>query len=159
VGRTYSCWMLNCWCITWPVGFKRLKSGDSSGRRTREMLVLQNENVECSPICWYSRVYRGTRRHIPEESALITPNVAVYGRNMFSCFRSRRSAAVLTLIVFVVLHSACCQIVGYAGSPTSANFQSAVYWSFAWHWATETVVKWIVRKVICLTWYTLWLTL
>ena len=25
VGRTYSCWMLNCWCITWPVGFKRLK--------------------------------------------------------------------------------------------------------------------------------------
>ena len=25
VGRTYSCWMLNCWCITWPVGFKRLE--------------------------------------------------------------------------------------------------------------------------------------
>ena len=25
VGKTYSCWMLNCWCITWPVGFKRLK--------------------------------------------------------------------------------------------------------------------------------------
>ena len=25
VGRTYGCWMLNCWCITWPVGFKRLK--------------------------------------------------------------------------------------------------------------------------------------
>ena len=24
VGRTYSCWMLNCWCITQPVGFKRL---------------------------------------------------------------------------------------------------------------------------------------
>ena len=24
VGREYSCWMLNCWCITWPVGFKRL---------------------------------------------------------------------------------------------------------------------------------------
>ena len=20
--RTYNCWMLNCWCITWPVGFK-----------------------------------------------------------------------------------------------------------------------------------------
>ena len=27
VGRTYSCWMLNCWCITWPVGFKRLICG------------------------------------------------------------------------------------------------------------------------------------
>ena len=26
MGRTYNCWMLNCWCITWPVGFKRLIS-------------------------------------------------------------------------------------------------------------------------------------
>ena len=26
MGRTYSCWMLNCWCITWPVGFKRLNN-------------------------------------------------------------------------------------------------------------------------------------
>ena len=24
VGRAYCCWMLNCWCITWPVGFKGL---------------------------------------------------------------------------------------------------------------------------------------
>ena len=24
VGRAYSSWMLNCWCITWPVGLKRL---------------------------------------------------------------------------------------------------------------------------------------
>ena len=24
VGRVYNCWILNCWCITWPVGFKRL---------------------------------------------------------------------------------------------------------------------------------------
>ena len=24
VGRAVDCWMLNCWCITWPVGFKRL---------------------------------------------------------------------------------------------------------------------------------------
>ena len=24
VGRAYSCWMLNYWCITWPVGFKSL---------------------------------------------------------------------------------------------------------------------------------------
>ena len=23
VGRVYNCWMLKCWCITWPVGFKR----------------------------------------------------------------------------------------------------------------------------------------
>jgi len=25
VGRVYGCWMLNCWCITWPVGFRRLE--------------------------------------------------------------------------------------------------------------------------------------
>jgi len=24
VGRAYSCWMLNCWCITWPLGFRSL---------------------------------------------------------------------------------------------------------------------------------------
>jgi hypothetical protein len=24
VGWAYSCWMLNWWCITWPIGFKRL---------------------------------------------------------------------------------------------------------------------------------------
>ena len=27
VGGACSCWMLNCWCITWPVGFKRLMMG------------------------------------------------------------------------------------------------------------------------------------
>jgi hypothetical protein len=25
VGIAYSCWMLNWWCITWPVGFKSLR--------------------------------------------------------------------------------------------------------------------------------------
>ena len=24
MGREYCCWMLKSWCITWPVGFKRL---------------------------------------------------------------------------------------------------------------------------------------
>jgi len=28
VGRAYSCWMLNCWCITWPVGFKKVNTED-----------------------------------------------------------------------------------------------------------------------------------
>ena len=27
VGRAYSCWMLNWWCVTWPVGFRRLLLG------------------------------------------------------------------------------------------------------------------------------------
>ena len=26
VGRAYNCWMLNCWFIKWPVGFKRLNN-------------------------------------------------------------------------------------------------------------------------------------
>ena len=26
LGRTYSCWILNCWCITWPLGFKSLRN-------------------------------------------------------------------------------------------------------------------------------------
>ena len=30
VGRAYSCWMLNWWCITWPVGFKRLNCVSST---------------------------------------------------------------------------------------------------------------------------------
>ena len=25
MGRAYNCWILNCWWITWPVGFKRLR--------------------------------------------------------------------------------------------------------------------------------------
>ena len=26
MGRAYNCWMLNCWWITWPVGFNRLSA-------------------------------------------------------------------------------------------------------------------------------------
>ena len=26
MGRAYNFWMLNCWCITWPVGFKRFNT-------------------------------------------------------------------------------------------------------------------------------------
>ena len=35
VGRTYSCWMLNCWCITWPVGFKMLNTYRGKAADTR----------------------------------------------------------------------------------------------------------------------------
>ena len=38
VGRTYSCWMLNCWCVKWPVGFKRLKT-------KRRLLYLKTQFV------------------------------------------------------------------------------------------------------------------
>ena len=37
VGRTYSCPMLHCWYITWPVGFKRLK--------TKRRLLLKTQFV------------------------------------------------------------------------------------------------------------------
>ena len=40
MGRTYSCWMLNCWCITWPVGFKRL----SSPRFFKSVLLMLSTN-------------------------------------------------------------------------------------------------------------------
>ena len=32
MGRAYNCWMLNCWCITWPAGFKRLNVVRSCSR-------------------------------------------------------------------------------------------------------------------------------
>jgi len=48
VGRAYSCWMLNCLCITWPVGFKQLRRTDPSGR-----VVL---SVGLRPLaCWDCR--------------------------------------------------------------------------------------------------------
>ena len=28
VDRTYNCWMLKCWFIMWPVGFKRLRKAE-----------------------------------------------------------------------------------------------------------------------------------
>ena len=37
VGRTYNCWMLSCWCITWPVGFKRLRN-----------LIILEYNIICT---------------------------------------------------------------------------------------------------------------
>ena len=40
MGRTYSCWMLNCWCITWPVGFKRLSYWE-----TRTIIRINSKEV------------------------------------------------------------------------------------------------------------------
>jgi hypothetical protein len=68
VGRTYSCWMLNCWCITWPVRFKRLIQPHVS-TYARSFSVLQTKlNLlqhvflivlwnRC-PNLWYIFVYR-----------------------------------------------------------------------------------------------------
>jgi len=39
VGRTYSCWILNWWCITWPVVFKMF-NGDDSTRITKMLLSV-----------------------------------------------------------------------------------------------------------------------
>ena len=45
MGRTYSCWMLNCWCITWPVGFKRLKEVPIAcdGCRRKGLIFLRDQ--------------------------------------------------------------------------------------------------------------------
>ena len=46
VGRPYNCWMLNCWCITWPVGFKRL-----IWYRMEALNYLQLTSSESTPRC------------------------------------------------------------------------------------------------------------
>jgi len=44
VGRAYSCWILNWWCITWPVDFKRLNEKDCSPScPTLSMVVLYTD--------------------------------------------------------------------------------------------------------------------
>ena len=42
MGRTYNCWMLNCWCITWPVGFKRLNTTSHSKFIYSRIPCIQN---------------------------------------------------------------------------------------------------------------------
>jgi hypothetical protein len=56
VGRAYNCWMLNWWCITWPVGFKRLSKGrftHSMPRPCRAAKVL-----ECVFLIWFTQCGR-----------------------------------------------------------------------------------------------------
>ena len=46
VSRTYSCWMLNCWCITWPVGCTRLIKQNFNPLNTkRRPLYLKAQSV------------------------------------------------------------------------------------------------------------------
>ena len=89
VGRTYNCWTLNCWgitwpvgfkrlncwCITWPVGFKRLISAPNSTRPTSTISHLspsirgQKKYFARPPCCyftlykWYYRNERCTCHH------------------------------------------------------------------------------------------------
>ena len=54
VGRAYSCWMLNCWCITWPVGFKRL--------REYKLLSITQDKFEDFPqsVCYWTMQCQAT---------------------------------------------------------------------------------------------------
>jgi len=49
VGRAYNCWMLNCWCITWPAGFKRL------------IYLVTNQQKHIDKICFIINYYLPTR--------------------------------------------------------------------------------------------------
>ena len=49
MGRTYNCWMLNCWCITWPVGFKRLNKSDNLKYRTALIFIVSKKEVSIRP--------------------------------------------------------------------------------------------------------------
>jgi hypothetical protein len=108
----------------------------------------------CSPIRRYPRIYHGTRRHIPEGNTLVTPNCrGVSGGNFYLLSDLGGVAAVLTFVVFVVfeqcLTSNCWILIPFgSAAPTSSNFQSTVYRSLICHCATESVVKWIVKKII-----------
>ena len=54
VGRTYNCWMLNCWCITWPVGFKRLTLPVPCIAGSRHSTHSTNMNLaSCDSWIWY----------------------------------------------------------------------------------------------------------
>lgn len=105
---------------------------NSSGRTAWDVLVLQGVEVVRSLICRCSRICQGTRRHIPEGSALSTPNVGGVRAELHLLQISAESSPT-DVTVFVVLYSACRQIAGYATSgsaaPTSANFQPTVYQS------------------------------
>ena len=49
MGRTYSCWMLNCWCITWPVGFRRLFACENYVYVRTKYISINN-----SVFCWHT---------------------------------------------------------------------------------------------------------
>ena len=52
VDRAYSCWMLNCWCITWPVGFKRLiHSFSNLGANVFLCAPLKSRQFQSSAAC------------------------------------------------------------------------------------------------------------
>ena len=44
VGRTYGCWMLNWWCITWPVGFRKVNYINPLNTKRRP-LYLKTQSV------------------------------------------------------------------------------------------------------------------
>ena len=67
MGRTYSCWMLNCWCITWPVGFKRLTYRCNSLNSSCQGVYAFN---------WYLCVLR--HREICWWNSLVGPEVQFY---------------------------------------------------------------------------------
>ena len=45
MGRAYNCWILNWWCITWPVGFKWLSSSVSEPAQHEVAIDICQEPV------------------------------------------------------------------------------------------------------------------
>ena len=64
VGRVYNCWMLNCWCIMWPVGFNGLSNKRMTINWSRNVISVARyksrvndktiiQSVEIQPhFCW-----------------------------------------------------------------------------------------------------------
>ena len=62
VGRAYSCWMLNWWCITWPVGFKRLMA-TSIGHNGHHQTISQKLK-KAGTYSGKSSIDMGSRLHL-----------------------------------------------------------------------------------------------
>ena len=90
VGRAYSCWMLNWWCITWPVGFKRLK-------KPQRPMVLTFSQRRCgrfgSSGTWCC--VRNVANHSPNDNSATSPNSTCFHhphegvKSMYSSFTTQ----------------------------------------------------------------------
>ena len=65
VGRVYNCWLLNCWCITWPVGFKSLMASIRFSAQN-----LSNSWHEFSAKVWFRAIREGFSAKIGQRREL-----------------------------------------------------------------------------------------
>ena len=92
MGRTYNCWMLNCWCITWPIKFLGLFT---CGRCC--LLSIPPSIVVCWFLTWFTfRISDVYIQHISTvKEAKYKPKTTLYPWWFYHCL-------VLSILEFVV---------------------------------------------------------